>query len=46
MLRWYGGPFDPEDIDRKQVEVGLAMMADRRRGPLMSHRKGRRDQPM
>lgn len=42
MLTWYGGPFDPKDIDEKRIQTYLAWFADRRRGPLASHRSGRR----
>lgn len=42
MLQWYGGPFDPADIDEKRVRRILRWFADRRRGPLNSHRSGRR----
>lgn len=43
MLRWYNGPFDPEDIGRKEIEVWLATIAERRRGPLMRHRGARQE---
>lgn len=42
MLTWYGRPFDPSDIDEKRIRMVLGMFADRRRGPLMSHRSGGR----
>lgn len=42
MLTWYGGPYDPDDIDEPDIRRGLAAIADRRRGPLMSHRTGSR----
>jgi hypothetical protein len=42
MVEWYGGPFDPNDIDEKRIRMILGMFADRRRGPLMSHRNGNR----
>ena len=41
-LRWYGGPFVPDDIAEKRIRMVLSMFADRRKGPLMSHRNGRR----
>lgn len=42
MVDWYGKTFDPDDIDEKRIRMILSWFADRRRGPLMSHRKGRR----
>jgi hypothetical protein len=42
MLEWYGGPFDPADIDERRIRMILPMFADRRKGPLASHRSGRR----
>ena len=42
MTEWYGGPFDPEDIDERRVREILGMFAARRRGPLASHRSGNR----
>jgi hypothetical protein len=45
MLTWYSGPYVPDDIDEPDIRRGLAAVADRRRGPLMSHRTGRRSAP-
>lgn len=42
MIEWYGKPFDPHDIDEQRIRMILGMFADRRRGPLISHRSGRR----
>lgn len=42
MRDWHGGPFDPHDIGLKRIRMVLSMWADRRRGPLMSHRRGNR----
>ena len=42
MIEWYGGPFDPDDIDERRVRMVFKDMAARRRGPLASHRSGRR----
>ena len=42
VVRWYGSRFDPHDIDERRVRTFLEMAAARRRGPLMSHRGGRR----
>ena len=42
MLEWYGGPFDPSDLDEARARFGLENMARRRRGPLASHRSGSR----
>ncbi len=42
MLEWYGKPFDPFDIDEKHVRRILSCFAERRRGPLASHRNGSR----
>ncbi|MCJ2113269.1 plasmid pRiA4b ORF-3 family protein [Methylobacterium sp. E-025] len=30
MLEWYGGPFDPEGLDRGTIEAGMAKLARRR----------------
>ena len=43
MMEWYGGPFDPEDIDEQRIRSVLKMFAARRRGPLASHRSGSRN---
>ncbi len=32
MMEWYGGPFDPEDIDETSIRGVLKMYAARRRG--------------
>ncbi len=42
MLAWYGGPYDPDDIDERRVRSIIYGFAVRRRGPLLSHRKGNR----
>ena len=43
MVRWYGKPFDPLDINEPHVRLVLSSLAARRRGPLKSHRgKARR----
>lgn len=42
MTRWYGKRFDPGDIDERHVRMCFEMAAARRRGPLMSHRRGGR----
>ena len=42
LLQWYGGPFDPSDIDEIWARLGLKDMARRRRGALASHRSGSR----
>jgi len=42
MLEWCGGPSDPNDINEKRIRMILSRFAYRRRGPLMSHRNGRR----
>lgn len=42
LLNWHGGPFDPDDIEEDHVRGVLSMFANRRRGPLMSHRSGGR----
>jgi hypothetical protein len=42
MLEWYGRPFDPDDIDERRIRSVLSMFADRRKGPLASHRSGGR----
>ena len=42
MIEWYGGPFDPADIDERMVRMLLEDAAARRRGALASHRSGHR----
>ncbi len=42
MVRWYGKPFDPLDIDESGIRLMLSSIAARRRGPLKSHRGGAR----
>ena len=42
MMEWYGGRFDPEDIDEQRIRLVLGMFAARRRGPLASHRSDSR----
>ena len=42
MLTWCGGRFDPEDIDERHVRMIFEDFAARRRGPLKSHRTGKR----
>ena len=43
MLEWYGGPFDPKDINEQHVRRLMSWFAFRRRGPLASHRSGTRN---
>lgn len=31
-LTWYGGPYDPDDIDEKKIVRGLGKIAGKRRG--------------
>jgi hypothetical protein len=43
MLDWYGEVFDPEDIDARWITMIIQdNFAARRRGPLKSHRTGKR----
>lgn len=42
MVQWYGGTFDPADINESHVRNVFEDIANRRRGPLMSHRNIRR----
>ena len=42
VARWYGGHFEPDDIDEQRVRMSFEMAAARRRGSLMSHRSRRR----
>ena len=30
VLKWYGGPFDPNAVDRQAIEPGLTKLAWRR----------------
>ena len=36
MIRWYGKPFDPFDIDEERIRMGLLGLARRRRRALVS----------
>ena len=45
ILEWCGGAFDPEDVDERRVRMILENFANRRRGPLMSHRGDGRKKP-
>jgi len=38
LLEWVGGAFDPEDIDRLEIEFDLAMLAEFRRRVRAGHR--------
>ena len=38
LLGWAGGAFDPEDIDRRGIELDLAMLAEFRRRVRAGHR--------
>jgi len=38
MVRWYGKPFDPLEIDEERIRLILSSLAARRVGPLKSHR--------
>ncbi len=42
MLTWYGRPYDPNDINERRVRMIIEDFAARRRGPLQSHRNGKR----
>ena len=42
LLTWCGGSFDPEDIEERHVRMIFEDFAARRRGPLKSHRTGKR----
>jgi hypothetical protein len=42
MLEWYGKTFDPDDIDERHIRMIVEDFAARRRGPLKSHRTGKR----
>jgi hypothetical protein len=42
MLTWCGGTFDPDDIEERHVRMIFEDFAARRRGPLKSHRTGKR----
>lgn len=42
MIRWYGKRYDPLDIDERRIRMLIEKLAARRRGPLISHRGGRR----
>lgn len=36
MIRWYGKPFDPFNIDERRIRMGLLGLARRRRGASMA----------
>ena len=36
MIRWYGKPFDPFDIDELRIRMGLLGLARRRRDAMIS----------
>jgi hypothetical protein len=38
MLTWYGGSYDPDDIDERAIRIDLAMIAEFRRRVLVGHR--------
>ena len=38
LLEWAGGAFDPEDIDRREIELDLAVLAEFRRRVRAGHR--------
>lgn len=42
MLEWYGKAFEPDDIDERLIRMIVEDFAARRRGPLRSHRTGKR----
>ena len=45
ILDWAGGGFDPEDIERHEIELDLAMLAEFRRRALAGHRSRKQRQP-
>ena len=45
LLEWAGGAFDPEDIERHEIELDLAMHAEFRRRVLAGHRSRKQRQP-
>jgi hypothetical protein len=42
MLEWYGGPFDPEAMDRETIEAAMAKLAKRRAIGRAAFAKGQR----
>jgi hypothetical protein len=42
MLTWYGGPFDPEAMDRETIEAAMAKLAKRRAIGRAAFAKGQR----
>ena len=42
MVDWYDEVFDPEDIEERLIKMIIEDFAARRRGPLKSHRTGKR----
>ena len=45
LLEWGGGAFDPENIERREIEFDLAMLAEFRRRVIAGHRSRKRSQP-
>ena len=41
LLEWYGGPFDPEDIDKTAAEHAVAAIANRRHAGKAAYEKSR-----
>ena len=41
LLEWYGGPFDPEDIDERAAERAVAAVANRRHAGKAAYEKSR-----
>ena len=39
MMEWYGGPFDPEMMDRKAIETAMGRLAKRRSAGLAAYAK-------
>lgn len=46
LLTWCGGAFDPEDIDRRAIELALATLAEFRRRALLGHRNRGQRKPV
>lgn len=42
MLEWYGGPFDPDVLDRETIETGMTKLARRRSIGQAAYAKSRR----
>ena len=43
MLEWYGGPYDPDDIDPALIRRRIGLLANRRAAGQAAYAKSRRE---